>query len=75
MQNVWLDFYGGMCPFARWHAIHTEAGHVKPLDAYFAFEKDPVVRQIAMHMNPKTEHFPGITWIDDAAQFDASFVA
>ena len=36
----------------------------------FCIEKDPVARQIAMHMNPKTEYLPGITFpFDDGEQF------
>lgn len=75
LQCVWLDFYSGMCPMARWLSLHAEAGLIEPVDAYFAFEKDPIVRQIAMHMNPKTDFFPGITFIDDVKAFDASWLS
>ena len=75
LEHVWLDFYSGMCPFAKWHGVHAQAGMIPPLDAYYAFEKDPVVRQIAMHMNPPTDTFPGITWVDDVSMFSESWLA
>ena len=62
IERCVIDNYGGMCPGAMWYAEQTRLGLLDKLDAYFCIEKDPVARQIAMHMNPKTEYFPGITF-------------
>lgn len=74
-NSVWIDLFGGICPAAAWHARMCELGLLPKLQAYFCFEKDPVVRQIAMHMNPPTDYFPGITFpMDDVGKITESWL-
>ena len=62
IKTCWISFFSGISPDARFVKDATAMGMMEKLDAFFAIETDADARQIAMHMNPADEHFPGITY-------------
>ena len=46
----------------------AEMGQIPILDAFFCIESGEDVRQMAMHMNPPSEFFPGITYPFDKVE-------
>ena len=64
----WISFFGGLCPDALFATQAAEMGQIPILDAFFCIESGEDVRQMAMHMNPPSEFFPGITYPFDKVE-------
>lgn len=62
IKTCWISFFSGISPDAKFVREATAMGMMEKLDAFFAIETNEEARQIAMHMNPADEHFPGITY-------------
>ena len=78
IKTCWISFFSGIAPDALFAAIAAPEGlgHLPTkLDAFFAVEKCGDAQQIAMHMNPESDHFPGITFpFDDVEDFSEEWL-